>query len=98
MSGAAGAASGAAAAAAAIANAIKASGAIVQIEPADFEGLVERIAAPLVLHQKAGGMFARNHQYATSYRGFVFFTSTPAELYLPEHAELLPVKKIWMPS
>jgi ApbE superfamily uncharacterized protein (UPF0280 family) len=88
----------AAAAAAAIANAINASGALVQIEPRDFQDLVERIPDALVLHKEAGGVFDRNHQYATSHRGFVFFARTREPLLLPTRVQLLPVKKMWMPD
>lgn len=49
-SGAAGAAAGAAAAAGAIvAQAIKASGAIVEVEPEDFQNLVNREEKPLIV-------------------------------------------------
>jgi hypothetical protein len=89
---------GAAAAAAAIANAIKASGALVEIEPRDFQDLVERIPEPLVLYKGAGGMFDRKHQYATSHRGFVFFARTREPLLLPTRVQLLPVMKMWMPD
>lgn len=95
---AAGGGAGAAAAASAIASAIKASGALVQIEPRDFEALVQHIAEPLVLHQGTGGMFARTHRYATSYRGFIFFAKSKDVLFLPDRVQLLPVKKIWMPD
>jgi ApbE superfamily uncharacterized protein (UPF0280 family) len=88
----------AAAAAAAIANAIKASGSLVQIEPRDFQDLVERIPDALVLYKEAGGVFDRNHQYATSHRGFIFFARTREPLLLPARVHLLPVMKMWMPE
>ncbi|CAN5881004.1 hypothetical protein BH23GEM9_BH23GEM9_26130 [soil metagenome] len=96
MTGAAG--GGAASAAAAIALAIKASGALVRIEPGDFEELVQRIPHPLVLHQGPRGVLSRKHQYATSYRGFVFFARTRDELFLPDNLEMIEVKTIWIPG
>ncbi len=61
-------AAGAAGAAAAIANAIKASGAIVTVEPYDFEALVQRVEDPLVAHAE-GGLFSTNYQYLMGYKG-----------------------------
>ncbi len=60
MNGGAAAAAKAAVAAAAIANAIKASGAIVRVEPRDFQKIVERCEAPLVVIAP-GGFFRARH-------------------------------------
>lgn len=54
--GAAGAADGAGAAAAAIAQAIKASGVVVRLEPPEFLRVLGRADAPLVVHA-TGGLF-----------------------------------------
>lgn len=88
---------GGAAAAAAIAQAIKASGAIVQVEPDVFAYLVARQDAPLVIHA-IGGAFRKHHKYLTSYRGFVFFTKSADPLPLPGKAELLDARSIWIPG
>lgn len=87
-----------AAAQAAIAQAIKASGAMVEIEAADFEELIRLIRDPLVLHQEPGGMFSRKHQYATSHGGFIFFARAREPIYLPRQLRPIPVKKIWTPD
>jgi len=94
-----GAAAGAAGggAAAAIANAIKASGAIVKVEPADFEVILSRAENPLVVYTK-GGLFTANHQYLIGYKGLVFYTKSPAELPLPPNTEFVHAKKIWLPA
>lgn len=87
----------AAAAAAAVAQAIKASGAIVQVEADLFAHLVARQDTPLVIHA-TGGVFRTHHRYLTSYRGFVFYTMSADLLPLPGKAELLSAKSIWIPG
>jgi hypothetical protein len=93
----AGAAAGAAAAAAAIAQAIKASGVLVRVEPAEFEAIVGRTKAPLVVTAK-GGLFSTNYQYLTSYKGLAFFTYSDAQLPLPGDVEVIVAKKILIPG
>ena len=96
MSG--GAAAGAAAAAAAaVAQAIKASGAIVQVEPESFLEILGRQEEPLVVHA-TGGFFTTNYQYLSSYKGLIFYTKSAYPLSLPRGAELMPAKKIWIPG
>lgn len=91
------AAGGAAAAAAAVAQAIKASGAIVSLEPADFESLLSRSDEPLVVHAE-GGLFTTNYQYLTAYKGLFFYTKSTEPLNLPPKAELIVAKRIWIPG
>ncbi|MFH0769254.1 MAG: hypothetical protein V1932_06785 [Chloroflexota bacterium] len=87
----------AAARAAAIANAIKASGAIVQVEPDDFILLLSKVDRPLVV-MATGGFMKKNYQYLTGYKGLIFFTKSPTPLMLPGGAELIASKKIWIPN
>jgi hypothetical protein len=91
------AASGAAAAAAAIANAIKASGVVVRVEPVDFLALLERADAPLVVVGQ-GGVFRKHFRYLTSYKGLAFFTRSPSALVLPRRAELVAARAISIPE
>jgi hypothetical protein len=84
------------AAAAVVANAIKASGVIVHVEPDDFVGILKRQPGALVVHA-TGGFFSTNYQYLTSYRGLAFFTKDPAPLDLPPGTEVVQAKKMWMP-
>jgi hypothetical protein len=86
-----------ASAAAAIAEAIKASGAIVRVEPLDFVRVLTRQDAPLVILAQ-GGMFGGRFQYLTSYKGFVFFVKTSEPLHLPDTTEVIHAKKIWVPG
>ena len=85
------------AAAAAVAEAIKASGALIRIEPDDFERMIGRIEQPLVVHSVTG-MRKTKHEYMTSYRGFIFHAKSNTELHLPAGCETIQAKKIWIPG
>jgi hypothetical protein len=80
-----------------IANAIKASGAIVSMEPHDFEAILQKAEAPLIVHAQ-GGVFTTKHYYLTAYKGLIFYTRTQTPLPLPRGAELVEARKIWVPS
>jgi hypothetical protein len=86
-----------ASAAAAIAQAIKASGAIVRVEPEDFGRVLTRQDAPLVVVAQ-GGFFSGRFQYLTSYKGFAFYTKSSEPLYLPNNTEVIHARKIWIPG
>jgi len=97
MSAGGGATAAAGAAAAAIAEAIKASGVIVRVEPVNFLSILERQEGPLVVHA-TGGFFTTNYQYLTSYKGLAFFTKSETPITLTEGTELVQAKKIWVPG
>ena len=84
------------AAAAAIAQAIKASGVIVSMEPEEFQRLLYRIPEPLVVVGR-GGTIKKHNQYLTSHKGIAFFTKSPGQLHLPGGAEVISAKSIWVP-
>jgi hypothetical protein len=88
---------GEAAVAAAIANAIKASGVVVRVEPADFVNILRKAEKPLIVYTQ-GGVFSKNHQYLTSYKGFAFFTKSREQIDLPRGVEIVHAKKIWIPQ
>ena len=90
-------AAGAAAAAAAIAQAVKASGVVVRMQPDDFQRIVARQEQPLVVHA-TGGVFRTNYQYLTGYKGLAFYTKSSTPLDLPGKAELVLAGKIWIPG
>ncbi len=92
-----GGAAGGVAAAAVIAQAIKASGAIVRVEPHDFEEILRRSERPLVVSAQ-GGFISKNYQYLTGYKGLAFYTKSPTELMLPGSAEVIAAGKIWIPG
>ncbi len=86
-----------AAIAAAIAQATKASGVIVRMEPDEFQQLLYHIPQPLVVIAW-GGVFKKKYQYLVSYRGFAFFTATVEQIHLPGSCEVVEAKQIWVPS
>jgi hypothetical protein len=90
-------AAGAAAAAAAIANAIKASGVVVRVAPADFHTILRKIEKPLVVYAE-GGFFSTNYQYLVSHKGFAFFTKSSEPLLLPTEIETIVARRIWIPG
>ena len=88
---------GAATAMAAIAQAVKASGAIVKMEPGDFQAILVRADNPLVV-VASGGFLDRGFRYLVSYRGLVFYTKSKIELSLPGKAEVVRARSIWIPG
>jgi hypothetical protein len=102
MSAGAGGAAGASAASAAVAaqvvaNAVRAMGAIVKIEPDGFQSLWAKQKEPLIVCA-VGGFFTTSYQYLMPYRGLVFYTKSPYALNLPGNAEVVTAKAIWIPS
>ncbi len=87
----------AAASAAAIANAIKASGVLVNVAPEDFAAVLRRIERPLVVTSE-GGYFTTHYKYLTSYKGLAFYTKARAPLVLPAGAEVVRAQGISIPQ
>ena len=90
-------AAAAGAVAAMIANAIKASGVLVQVTPEDFLNILSKTDNPLVIFA-IGGIFSKKYQYLTSYKGFAFFTKSPEPLQFPSEVEIVKAGKIWIPG
>ena len=90
---------GAAAAAtmAAVANAIKSSGAIVEVGPKNFMKILAKTKEPLVVTAE-GGVFKKNFRYITSYKGLFFHTKAREPIELPEGTELIRAKSISIPT
>ena len=80
-----------------IAEASRASGTIVRVEPEVFAQLVARAEAPLVVYSE-GGLISTNHQYLTSYKGLAFYTKADDPISLPATAEVIVADKIWIPG
>ncbi len=89
---------GGAAAAAAIAQAIKASGAIVKMQPNDFLQIVYRADDPLVVIATSKVFRKTSYKYITSYKGLAFFAKSSTPLDLGSNVELVHAKTIWIPS
>ncbi len=79
------------------AQAIKASGAIVRVEPEEFLKVLARATEPLVV-SAPGGFLSGGHDYLTSFKGFAFFTNSPQPLALPDGAEIMAAQRIWIPA
>jgi len=77
-------------------HAVKASGVLVQVEPAVFMTLVGKADEPVVV-VAYGGAFRKRYQYLTSYKGLAFYTTSPTALPL-SRAELIAAKSIKMPQ
>lgn len=88
---------GGAVAVAAIAQAIKASGAVVRVEPLDFISLLERAENPLVVYSERR-FFSTSYQYLMGYKGLVFYTKSRTPLDLPRNIEVVTARKIWIPA
>ena len=85
-----------AAIAASIAQAVKASGAIVQVEPNDFLVLLGKCDRPLVV-QARGSWPAFRHRYLFGGRGLIFYTKSKDPLQFPMSVEQITAKRIWVP-
>ena len=81
----------------AVANAMRASGIIVRLTPENFAAILGRADKPVVVHA-TGGVFTKNYQYLTSYKGLAFYTKSNQPLALPPGAELVTAQKIWIPQ
>ena len=86
-----------AAAAAAIAQAVKASGVVVRLDPAEFMRIVGRVPDPLLVIAE-GGLFMTNYQYLMGYKGLAFYTKSAEPLQLPATAEVIAARSIWIPG
>ena len=78
---------------AAIANAIKATGVVVRLEPNEWLSVLKRNENAVVVVAE-GGMFKKSFRYLTSYRGLAFFTKSDQALVLPGRAEVITAKSI----
>ncbi|HUW58179.1 MAG TPA: hypothetical protein VMZ92_16200, partial [Planctomycetota bacterium] len=85
------------AAAAAIANAIKASGAIIHVEPEDFETILSRSEHPLVV-STGPRWYSKTWRYLTAYKGLIFYTKTPVAFEFGEGFEVITAQQIWIPG
>ena len=85
-----------AAAAAATAEALKAMGPIICVEPQDFLAILGKVEKPLVVHSPSG--LLTKYKYLTSYKGLTFFTKSKEALLIPASVETITAKKIVIPQ
>ncbi len=86
------------AAAAAIAQAIKASGAIVRMEPDDFLQIIYRAEDPLVVMATSKIFGKTSYKYIAGYKGLAFYTKSSRPLSFGIRAEVVHAKTIWIPG
>lgn len=84
-------------AAAAIAQAIKASGAIVRVEPEEFTRIVDRVDKPLVVIS-VGRFLGTRYHYLSAYKGLIFYTWSREQLLLKGNTEFVIAKSIYIPA
>ncbi len=92
-----GGASAAAAQQRAIAKAVKASGAIVRLNPEEFSKILYLQENPLIVLNEVN-FLGKRYKYLTGYKGLVFYCKSPTPLELPSMAEVISADKIWIPS
>jgi len=86
------------AAAAAIAQAVKASGAIVNMKPDDFVQILHRAEEPVVVMAISKIFGKTSYKYITSYKGLAFYTKSSSQLPIGIRMELVHAKSIWIPG
>ena len=96
--GAMGVAGAAAAARARMVNGLKASGAIVHVDPAVFLDIIHQMEEPLVVVAKQSRWFSTFYACLTNYKGLHFYAESPEVLVFTDPCELILVKKIWVPD
>jgi hypothetical protein len=80
-----------------MAQAIKASGAIVYLEPFDFVTVLAKAKDPLVV-VSVGGVVWTSYRYLFSYKGLAFYTKSSEPLELPPTSETINARSIWIPG
>jgi|GEM_PF-3298717 len=75
---------------------VSVSGAVIQIEPDDFAGILARINNPIVV-KSFSGRISKTYRYLTSYKGFTFCTRSRESLLLPNDVEVIETRKLYSP-
>ena len=83
--------------AAVIAHALRASGAIINMDPDSFLAIVSRCEKPLVVVAYEG-LLHKSFRYLVGYKGLAFHTKSKTELMLPGKVEVVAAKSIWIPG
>jgi hypothetical protein len=78
------------------ANALKAIGAIVFVEPEEFLAILRKTEKGVVIYSPSG--FLSKHKYLTSYKGLTFFTKSKETLMISGSVEVIMAKKIIVPE
>ncbi len=66
----------------------------ITVTPADFVKVVRKMDSPVIVSVKPGSLgFSPTWQYLTSYKGFLFYTTSKDQLFFP-NSEVYEAKKI----
>jgi len=80
-----------------IANAVKACGTLIHVEPNEFIKVLTFQKNPLIVRTK-GGFISTSYKYLTSYKGLAFFCKSRTELHLPAESQLIHANKMAIPD
>jgi len=78
-------------------QALKASGVVVRVDPGAFQGILERVEAPMVV-SGTSGVFRTNYQYLVSYKGLIFYTESREPLTLAPGIEVVHAEEMYVPE
>ncbi|MCK5841028.1 MAG: hypothetical protein KAH31_02585 [Candidatus Sabulitectum sp.] len=82
---------------ASMANAVKAIGSIIKLDPEEFQKVLVLADSPLVVIA-AGGVFTKWHKYVFSFKGLTFYCKSNTELMLPGGSRIIKARKISIPD
>ena len=80
-----------------LANAVKATGVLIEVTADNFLNILNQTENPLVVHSPSG-VFRTTHKYMTSYKGLAFYTKASDELVFRSNVELIEAKRITIPD
>jgi hypothetical protein len=80
-----------------IAQANRATGLLVRLEPEEFSKVLSRMKEPMVVVVE-GGIFTTHYHYLTSYKGLPFYTKSDGQLQLPDGTEVVNAGSISLPD
>ncbi len=82
---------------AAMANAVKAIGSIIKLDPEEFQRVLSLADNPLVVTAE-GRVFSRWYKYIFSYKGLTFYCKSRSEIVLPGDVRIIQAQKISIPD
>lgn len=80
-----------------LANAVKATGVLIEVTSDNFLSIIKQSEKALVVHAPSG-VFRTTHKYMTSYKGLAFYTKVSEELVFWSDIELIEAKRITIPD
>lgn len=81
----------------AMANAVKAVGSIIKLDPEEFQRVLSLTENPMVVIAE-GGVFSKWYKYVFSLKGLTFHCKSNEEFMLPGGAQVIKARKISIPD